>query len=347
MNIVENLDELKFDFSYSGKKELSNGLEMNFSRGCGNSCLFCSKIQGRIYRKLPVKNIEQLLTEFKYRIKELGLSTENSSVLNINDDDLLQDLSYAESVLNKIKERNFTVWGIQSSITSFFNDLKSVKHKTIDLVSDKNLYKDGVPLLWLGTDTFIRSRGKRLGKPLPEFELFNELISEFEINNIDNYHYWISSDHETNWDEFIEELLVIYDLSSTFSRFSILPHSPFLIPYHSTPVYKLISRLANARQRIEYREIRRGIDPVFDLMLVEHVNTGFHSLNRLLSNVKLPGKHGFFDYLKNGEFKEAFICAYSFIKEEQMSSEKFLDIQSYKNITDAERKLSEVITKII
>ncbi|MEN8221930.1 MAG: hypothetical protein ABFR36_01615 [Acidobacteriota bacterium] len=346
-NIVDRPEKLIFHFNFSNKKELSNGLEMNFSRGCRNSCIFCSKVQGRKFRTLPVKNIEQLLFAFLNRIKELDLGNENSKVININDDDLLQDIVYARLVFKSIKNNNLTIWGIQSSITSFFHNNNRVKHETIDLISDKQLYKGSAPLIWLGTDTFIKSRGIRLGKPLPEIRMIYELISEFEKNGINNYHYWISSDHETTWSEFIEELLVIYDLNSKFPRFTILPHSPFLIPYPSTPAYKLINRSEIYRSRIKYRKIMKGIDPVFDLELVDHVFTEFQSLNRMLRNKKLPGKKGFFDYMKNGEFKDALICAYSFIKEERITDEKSMDTNSYNSILETEEKISDFITKII
>ncbi len=347
LNIVNNPEKLIFNFSFSNEKELSNGLEMNFSRGCKNNCIFCSKVQGKKYRTLSAGNVEQLLSAYLRRLDELNLKTEESKVININDDDILQDIDYADSVFSTIKKHGLTIWGIQSSITSFFQNMNTINYKTIDLVADKKLYKGIVPLLWLGTDTFIKSRGVRLGKPLPDKKMIYELISVFEKKGINNYHYWISSDHKTTWSEFIEELLIIFDLRSKYSRFTILPHSPFLIPYPSTPAYKLISKSEKYRALIKYRKIIKGPDPVFDLELVDHVETEFRSLNRLLRNEKLPGKKGFFDYLKNGEFEDALICTYSFIKEERITGEKSLDVHIFKSIIETEKKISEQIIKLI
>ncbi len=347
LNIVKDINNFTFDFSYSGEKELLNGLEMNFSRGCRNNCIFCSKVQGRNFRILPAKNIEQLLSAFLKRLEELNLRNSNSKVININDDDILQDIVYADSVFNEIKKSGFAIWGIQSSITSFFINKNKINYDTIELISDVNLYKGESPLLWLGTDTFIKSRGVRLGKPLPDINMIYKLISVFEKRGISNYHYWISSDHRTTWNEFIEELLIIYDLISKFPRFSILPHSPFLIPYPSTPAYKLIKKSEKYKNNIKYKEILNESDPAFNLELVRHVETGFFSLNRLLKNEQLPGQNGFFDYLKKREFKQALICAYSFIKEDRIRIKRNIDKNILADILKAEEKLSEYITKII
>lgn len=347
LNIVNEQEKLLFNFSFSGRKELLNGLEMNFSRGCRNNCIFCSKVQGRNYRTLPVRNIEQLLSTYLDRIKELDITNNNSKVININDDDLLQDLVYADSVFKTIKTKGLSIWGIQSSLTSFFQNINTINYEAVDLITDKELYNGDTPLIWLGTDAFIKDRGIRLGKPMPDKKMIYELISEFEKRGINNYHYWISSDHKTTWSEFIAELFIIYDLQSKFSRFSILPHSPFLIPYPSTPAYKLIHRSEKYKSQIKYRKIIKGIYPAFDLNLVDYVETKFRSLNRLLKNEKLPGKKGFFEYLKNGEFKDAFICAYSFIREERITTEKSIDTHTHESIIDTEEKLATFITKIL
>jgi len=347
INRVNELGKLYFNFSHAGKKELSNGLEMNFSRGCGNHCIFCSNIQGKKLRKLPLGNIEQLISGFKDRLNELNLDPAQSGVININDDDILQDIDYAGDVLNLIKTNSLSIWGIQSSITSFFHHLKSIKEKAVKLISDNTVYRNPEPILWIGTDTFLSSRSSRLGKPLPEKSLFLELLAGFEEYGINHYHYWISSDHMSSWGEFIQELIGIHDLMTKFPRFGILPHAPFLIPYPSTPSYKLICRSPDYKNRIRYKSVLKGIDPIFDLNLVDHAETGWEYLNKLLRNEKKSGKKGFFDYLKNGDISEALICAYNFLKEERISGEGFMDRTGRNHLAEAESRLEDYIIKLV
>ncbi len=347
INTIDNLGKLSFHFSFSGKKELSNGLEMNFSRGCRNNCIFCSKVQGRKFRELPIKNIKQLLFSFTERLKELHLDKEISGVININDDDILQNIRYADSVFKEIISNNLSLWGIQSSITSFFKKNGEINTDAIELISNTSLFRNSHPLLWTGTDTFLKSRSIRLGKPLPGLDLIYKLLEKFENHGINNYHYWISSDHLSTWKEFFEEFQILYDLKSNFPHFSLLANSPFIIPYPSTPAFKLITRSENFVSQIKYKKIIKGCEPLFDLTLVDYVETRHEYLNRLLKNETLPGKIGFFDYLKKGEMKNAAISAYSFLKQERISGEELRDERSQDELLDIERKAADFITKII
>ncbi len=347
INAIDNLEDLKFHFSFAGRKELSNGLEINFSRGCRNNCVFCSKVQGRKFRELPIKNIKQLLLSFNERLLELNLDKESSGVININDDDILQNTNYADSVFKEIISNNISLWGIQSSITSFFQKNGDININAIKLISNIDLYRNSHPLLWTGTDTFLKSRSIRLGKPFPGIKMIYKLLKEFENYKIDNYHYWISSDHLSSWKEFFEEFQIIYDLKSNFPHFSLLHHSPFLIPYPSTPAFTLISRSENTASQIKYKKVIKGYDPIFDLILVDHVETQYEYLNKLLNNENLPGKRGFFDYLKNGEMKNAAISAYSFIKQERIAGEGFRNKRSQDELNEIEKNAEDFITKIV
>ncbi|MCK5222378.1 MAG: hypothetical protein KAR14_12410, partial [Candidatus Aminicenantes bacterium] len=190
-------------------------------------------------------------------------------------------------------------------------------------------------------------RGLRLGKPVPELNTLYKLLEEFEKHEIENYHYWISSDHMSTWNEFFDELIILYNLKSKFPRFSILPHSPFLIPYPSTPAYKMIIRSETFAPMLKYKKNLKGIDPVFELRLVDHVETGYEYLNKLLKNEKLPGRNGFFDYLKDGDLYNATISAYSFLKKERISGEFFRNKNSHTDILGTERKAADFITKIV
>ncbi len=345
-NVTDISNSPIFYFKFADKKKLANGLEMNFSRGCLNNCIFCSKVQGRKLRKLPFHKIEELFRSYKEHIKQLSLNTPESNVISINDDDILQDPEYAFSVFQIIIKSGLKLWGVQSSITSFFDKDKNININPIKIISNKELYNKS-PLLWIGTDTFLKKRSLRLGKPLPETDALYDLLEKFELYEIDNYHYWISSDHLSTWEEFIDELIIIYNIHKRFSRFSLLAHAPFLIPYPSTPAYKLIIKSGNHRKQIKYKKILKGFHHIFNLPLVDHVTTNSEYLNRLLYNEKLSGGKGFFDYLKDNDMLNAIICAYNFLKKDRISAENCTNKDAYNVIRNVERKAEEFITKIV
>jgi len=98
---------------------------------------------------------------------------------------------------------------------------------------------------------------------------------------------------------------------------------------------------------LQYKNILKGVDPIFDLILVDNVLTGSEYLNRLLRNEKHRAKKGFFDYLKNSEIRDALICAYDFLKEERISGEEFRDKSSQIELLETEKRVADYITKIV
>lgn len=318
---VNRPDQLSISFGqldFLSPGQLRDGLEANFSRGCRYGCLFCSKVQGRQYRKLPVENVSDLLTSYKTELGNHGISHPSAMTVNINDDDILQDPEYAESVFSRIKGSGFRLWGIQSSLNSFFDSSWHIREDSVLLSGDHELFVNGKPLLWLGTDVFVPGRGKRLGKRLPPKEKLLQLLDTFEKKNILNYHYWISSDHRTDWREFVAEFDVICELMAQFEYFNLLAHSPFVVPYPSSPLYRSIIR-EDRDEQIRVKQWLRGPHPVFDLPLVERAVTGFSMLNQMLENSPIKENMGFFDYLKDKNIRDSWVTIYTFLKKERMA----------------------------
>ncbi len=269
-----------------------------------------------------------------------------SRFLNINDDDILQDIDYAEIIFQLIKKKNFKLWGIQTSVNSFFKADHTVDHKVLDTIGDKTLYVDNNPLTWSGTDVFLKERGKRLGKWIPSEAQMLELMEAFEERDIRNYHYWISSDHRSTWEEFAREFLFIYRVQVDYKRFGLLAHSPFLVPYSTTPLYRLLIKSPELESRIKYRQILNAEREIFRFPLVDRVETAYPHLNRLLNNEKLGNRMGFFDYLKQKDYLNAFITLYDFLKKERLSfgSINSPEIESLKK---TEREIETFISTII
>lgn len=332
------------DFTVAGHRQ--NGLEINLSRGCRQGCLFCSKIQGKSLRKLPVEKVADLLEEFTARGSRASsddLAGDYARVLNINDDDILQDVDYAAEVFDRVKKSGFTLWGIQTSPRSLFDGQERVLKAAFDRINDRDLFVNRRPLVWLGTDTFLKERARRLGKWVPGLDALRELLARWEEAGVSHYHYWIASDWQSTWEEFFAEFLLVYRLHKEFDHFSLLPHSPFLVPYSSTPLFRLLSGSIQWREQVRYKKIATAEADEFVLPLLERVQTPFPYLNRLLLNDRLPGGHdqGFFDALRPGDYRQAFIILYSFLKQERLAGG---DREPFQRLLDTERKLELLLS---
>ncbi len=332
----------QFNLDFLEEKHLGNGLEINLSRGCNRGCIFCSHVQGRSLRKLLPETFDHLLIAFRTKI----FGGPVSRALNINDDDILQEIDYAEVIFRMIKKKNFKLWGIQTSVNSFFKADRSIDYKVLDTIADKTLYVDNNPLTWSGTDAFLKERGKRLGKWIPSEAQMLELMGAFEEREIRNYHYWISSDHRSTWEEFVREFLFIYRVHTNYKRFGLLAHSPFLVPYSTTPLYRLLVKSPDLKSRIKYKQILKAEKEIFWFPLVEWVETAYPHLNRLLSNEKLGNRMGFFDYLKEKDYLNAFITLYDFLKKERLSFES-INSPEIESLVKTEREIETFISTII
>ena len=299
---------------------LAGGLEINVSRGCKRSCTFCSTVQGRHLRQLPVSRFEELLTQFSAKLERFAVQSPQARTININDDDILQDPEYAEHIFQTIKAKDFRLWGIQTSINSFFTGGDEIDKKIFGIITDPALFVEDKPLVWAGTDAFLKERGKRLGKHIPPREHLIRLVDEFEKRRIANYHYWISSDPLSDWEEFTREFELIHELLSRFRFFGLLPHAPFLVPYSTTPLYRRMLQSPDLKQRIKTKKILAAKQEIFAFPLVEKAETAYRHLNRLLNNETLNDRPGFFDDLRGKDYTNAWITLYNFLKQERMEA---------------------------
>lgn len=355
INRPDDFSGFRFNLDFLEKKHLEGGLEINLSRGCGRSCVFCSHVQGRAVRKLDVEAFNGLLRAFSEKLDEMEIETPHARTVNINDDDILQDPEYAGTVFRAARENGFKLWGIQTSVNSFFDvgchpnpsyTDHTVDKDLIEMIADKNLYVDNNPLVWIGTDAFLKARGKRLGKWIPTEHQIHELAETLEKHDIRGYHYWISSDHLTNWEEFTGEFLFIYRLLTTYKTFGLIAHSPFLVPYPSTPLYKLLTQSPETSDRVKYKQILRAENDIFRFPLVERVETAYPSLNGLLRNERLGNTGGFFDYLKQKDYLNASITLYNFLKQERLTFESASNAHAG-DLRETETKIEGFISTLI
>lgn len=355
INRPKNFDHFDFNLGFLKGEHLANGLEINFSRGCRRGCLFCSKVQGKELRKLPLNKIEALLSGFSAAVEKTvppdpqAETPAPSLTININDDDILQDIEYTGKVLELLKRYRFKLWGIQGSIGSFFDKRQNLRREVIETIDYREVFVNQQPLLWLGTDSFLGQRGKRLGKLIPPVDAVERLLKDFEDRHILNYHYWISSDQQTTWEEFVQEFLCIFDWQRKFKTFFVLAHSPFLVPYAATPLHRLLTGSADFKKQIKYKKILKSRKETFTFPLVERLETRFPHLNRLLGNERLPGnrQHGFFDFLKQKDYLQAAVTIYNFLKQDRMLCEADGEYETAGTLKKTEIDLEEFIAQLL
>jgi len=310
-------DNFGIDLSFLKPGQTSHGLEMNFSRGCRRGCVFCCRVQGSEFRKLPLDKAEELLKKFAQKIDEFSGGADADRTVNINDDDILQDPGYAREIFALLKTHSFRIYGIQTSPSSLVKSDGSPKEEALGLAADPGLFVAGSPLLWLGTDVFLPARARRLGKRLPPPSEFAGLLEEFEKRGLRHFHYWISSDGDSTWEEFVGELALIFGYFRDFPGFGLLAHAPFIVPY---PASRMFAQLPARDPRLKIKLALEAPDPRFSYKIVDRIETRWPQLNKLLRNEIAGGEFGFFDLLKAKDLKAAAQLAYHFLKQEELQS---------------------------
>lgn len=345
INQPHDWHDFQFHLDFLGPPHLQHGLEINLSRGCRRGCVFCAKVQGRNLRALSPHQFEELLNQWQDALQSHHIDSPFAHTVNINDDDILQDPQYAANIFQIIKRRDFRLWGIQTSINSLFAQDSTMRTDVLDLIDDNGLFVNGKKLVWLGTDTFLQSRGKKLAKRIPSKETIRALAQILDQRGILHYHYWISSDQHSDWHEFIDEFSFIAGLKKDFPTFHLLAHAPFLVPYLSTPLHKQLARDPNQLKRIVYRTILKGDHPVFDFPLAQRVEPPNQNLNRLLNNIPPDRDGGFFDHIKAGDFLAALMVVYHYLKQERFQTEA--GPSPHSPLKDLQSNLEELIASLM
>lgn len=335
--------ESDFDFSFVSAENWAKGVEINISRGCRRTCTFCSRVQGRKQRRMPESAVNRLLK--RMRSAMILMKNPQSGALNINDDDILQDPDYAARILPLIHNSGFRLWGIQTSISSVLG-VNGPAEDVLDLLSRREYYVKE-PLIWLGTDAFVQPRGKHLAKQVPARETLERLLAGLDSRGIRHWHYWICSDPYSGWKELVDELDLIRRWWNRFASFHILPHSPFLVPYPTTPLYAQLMNSARG-QHIRYREWLQSPIPCLNYPLVERVETDFEMLNLMLRG-HLDGHHPpFLESLRRRDSLASLETAHYFIRQERLRLESISPARSawWQDLQGAQEKLEKAIMEV-
>ncbi len=293
--VRENLANTLLDLSLLGE---GGELELVLTRGCPRSCIFCTHPHGRVQRRTPLSLVRAWMREYRRR---------GGRRINLADDDILLHPEYAREVFRIMGEEGVEVWGIQTSMDSLRDPLALEVLEEVPFASG--------PVVWIGTDAFISPRARRLAKRAREEEIF-AVVKELEERGMGNYHYWILSDCQSTLGEFAREFSVVGRLMRDFSRFHLLPNSPFLIPYPYTPSYK--RALLKCSERVVYREVLRKNGVEYPLVLYEKPASSalYHFLNPEKTLIPWMRAGEFLARLKEGDLYGASSLLLSLLREE-------------------------------
>ena len=300
VNLAENLDA-PLDFSLLDDRALALGLELNLSRGCIGRCRFCSHVHGRRIRSTSPEALERLLEDHRNELELRKISpTRQALSVNINDDDLPASPKVALPLLKTLSKKGYRVHGLQTSLGALSTGRGTLRRDLFEALSNPGFFL-GSPLFWIGTDAFLPRREERLGKrPVPK-AFFEELGEMAEDLGVDHYHYWIILDGDSTWDEFWQEFFLLWELSTRFPRFHLLPTSPYLIPYPYTEAYR--NRISLPEPRIRLKALLETTPPLLSYPVVEREEPA----DSLLSLAVDPQRsEALLAALKNQEFFQAF-----------------------------------------
>ena len=312
INSLKTLDSIEVDFSIIPKQFLSRGLELNLSRGCPRSCIFCSHVHGKKFRMITKDKLSKILSSHIKILKKENIKEAKAFYININDDDILLGGRKVSELTDTIKENGYKIYGFQSSVSSFIDREGNILNGVIEIVADKALYVN-CPLLWLGTDAFTEERRKRLGKQKISEESFLNLLQIFEKRGIKNYHYWIILDRDSTWEEFFKELFIIWEIIKNFKEFELLPTSSYLIPYPYTPSYTKAIKKGDGRVVLK-EKLKSNFSDIYDYPLIKLERPEDENLFNALNPEK---EYRTIMYLKNKDFFSAFQNLYSYFKKSE------------------------------
>ncbi|MBN1878636.1 hypothetical protein JW823_00825 [bacterium] len=249
----------------------NSGIEYSTSRGCPRSCSFCSHVHGKVLRMYPLDLISNHLSSFRSAIdrrEKDGRDVDAYTGINLNDDDLLIDSDRALKILELCREHGFRIWGIQTSIESLASERR--RRDFFTKIASRDFFTNMQPLFWIGTDGFTTPRLKRLGKK-GTVEQLRKICDDLENFGFRGYHYWIITDADSDWPDFIEELQTLRDFVEQYPKsFHILPNAASLIPYPSTEIYKRRRVERKLDQIVLKKLICLENYPEFDYPLVLH-----------------------------------------------------------------------------
>lgn len=207
------------------------------SRGCPYSCIFCSAIQGKTYRRVSADRLVADLHRIRELARDLGESRE-PFIIAFGDDNFLYDRARALTFFRRVVAEglhHFFQFTFQASVDRLFRHLgrRLLDTELVDWARLAN-----VSFLTFGTDNFCDEELRRLRKAPYTREHIHLLVDFLESRGMLNNHFCILSNLYTTPANLAENLRTILALDRKYRRFIQLRPIMYLAPYYGTPVWQ-------------------------------------------------------------------------------------------------------------
>ena len=336
INNLNNYDNSIIDFSFLKKEHVTEGLNLFVSRGCFNSCFFCTTPGRGNYIGKSFDNLLGIVRNYYVRLSRLFNRRIPGYALKIsfNDDDFLADAKRAAMFFRFIKEQPLRIGFFQTGINSFFLRFNGKSSNVLneqmlqELTSDVFAKERGT--IYIGTENFSDTELARMNKGygFKKIKAIVKLLSEKRIYQL---HHFIVSNHLTTPEEILDNLIKIASLRLLYGDyFKILtPVIPYLVSLYPSVSYKI----AMSNSRDKFLNIRKVLSvdgyPEYDYPLVQNdipINALTRELVPLLNDLFLEEK----DYLI---ILDRSLISLLIMKETKLNGSKELGklIDKYKN----------------
>jgi len=289
LNLINNYDESKIDFSVVERNDVRNGINLYTSYGCNYSCYFCTTLFKNKFNSKSLENIDYILNDYKSTLIKLFGSFKNIPALafglSFYDDDFLGDAKRAIGFFRYIRNSPFHINFFQTGINSFFirDKRKRINSKLLNSILP-NLFKPKINIdelhlsgpiqdrtwIYIGTENFCDEELDRLGKGY-KFQDISVVVNELSKKQIYQAHHMILANTHTSLDNIIDNLIKISKLKRAYGEyFNILhPVTSNLVSLFPSVSYRKIIN-SNLQNNLKVRKrLKINFYPEFDYPLID------------------------------------------------------------------------------
>ena len=275
VNRVKSMDALPLDMGLLERADVEHGAVFALSRGCFNSCSFCTSFDKGFFHAASPARVRGLLKLYRERLGEIfggfNAAPESARGIAFYDDDFLADLPRAAAIAGFLSRGglylNFIQTGVKSAAVAgkfprvlgpaaFGRRPNGTTREKIDV--------------YIGTENFSETELRRLGKGYGYAEI-ECAVSALSGARLRQAHHLILTNTFTGPEDVFENLRRLVELRRKFGpAFDILrPAKRSLRSFFGTGTYRAVERAGLlSRLKTGGRLVLPGF-PEFDLPLVE------------------------------------------------------------------------------
>ena len=275
VNRVASMDALPLDMGLLSRADVEYGAVFSFSRGCFNSCSFCTSFDKRAFHAISQARVRELLGQYQERLAELfgspGAAPEPVRGVAFYDDDFFADISRAAAIAGFLSRGELYLNFIQTGVRSVVAAGKLPRALGPAAFGRRpggtTRAKTDV---YVGTENFSEPELARLGKGYG-YAGIERTVSALSGAGLKQAHHLILTNVFTSAADVLENLRRLAELRRGYGpAFDILrPAARHLQSFFGTGTYKATEKAGLLRRLRVGGVLALPGCPEFDLPLVE------------------------------------------------------------------------------